>query len=404
MKQIAIIGGGAAGFFAALRLAELRRDWRVTIIERGKEVLQKVKVSGGGRCNVTHACFEPRELVKHYPRGARELLGAFHQFGPAQMVQWLETHGVRTKTEEDGRMFPVSNDSQTIIDCFLREAKRLGVEIRLGLRLDRIEPLAQGFDLHFKQEPTLHADAVLLAAGSSPAIWDQLEELGYSIVRPVPSLFTFNIPDKTLHALAGITLERVRLESPELPNVRTEGSMLITHWGLSGPAALRLSAWGARRWAELAYKMPLLLHSCPLYTPAEVREELMELKQAHPKRQVASHTHFGLPIRWWQWLVERSDIPAQTTWANLSKAQLAALVQQLTAAPLRCEGKSTFKEEFVTAGGIDLKEVDFRTFQSKRHPGLFFAGEVLDIDAITGGFNFQAAWTGAWLAAEAMAG
>lgn len=403
--SIIIIGGGAAGFFAAIRCAELlggATNARVIILERGREVLQKVKVSGGGRCNVTHACYEPKELVKNYPRGAKELLSPFHRFSPADMVKWLKERGVMTKIELDGRIFPISDDSQTIINCFLNQAKKLGVEVRTQTRVDAVEALPTGGFKVICGKENLKADKVLIATGSSAAVWNSLRDMGYNLVAPVPSLFTFNIPDKSLHALAGLAFNaKVSVEGQTA--LKAEGAVLVTHWGLSGPAVLRLSAWGAVWLHSVDYKCNIHINSLPSYSVDDIRERLAELKQQHPKKQIATHSQFDLPLRWWQWLVQRGEIPAETTWANVSKNHINALVAQLHGAQLPVTGKSTFKDEFVTAGGVDLKEVDFQTFESKRHKGLFFAGEVLNIDAITGGFNFQAAWTGAWIAGEAMA-
>lgn len=400
--DIAIIGGGAAGFFAAITCAETNPRARVTIFERGKAVLEKVRISGGGRCNVTHACYDPRELVKNYPRGNRELLGPFMQFGPEQTVEWFENRGARLKTEADGRMFPLSDDSQTIVDCLLRSAGRAGVQIRLGTRVENIRPLpGGGWEISPGNGPKAAFSRLMIATGSNPAVWELLRGLGHAIVPPVPSLFTFNTKDTRLRDLSGLsTGAQLRIPGTRLA---AEGPLLVTHWGLSGPAVLRLSAWGARELHDMAYHFPLEINFSGEKNPQAVLEKLSLLKAESGKKQVTGSARFGLPARLWQHLVEAAGIEAEKRWGDLDKKQIAALADQLGAATFRIAGKSTFKEEFVTAGGVDLRELNFKTFESKLHPGLYLAGEALDIDAITGGFNFQAAWTGGWLAGHAMA-
>ena len=344
--DIAIIGGGAAGFFAAITCAEANPDCRVTIFERGKSVLEKVRVSGGGRCNVTHHCFDARTLVQHYPRGSRELLAPFLRFGPEQTVDWFERRGVRLKAEADGRMFPVTDDSQTIMDCLQRAARRAGVQVRLGARVAQITPDAAGWQLQVPGEPPESFAKLLVATGSSTAVWDRLRELGHHIVAPVPSLFTFNTKDTRLRDLSGLSVPQAQLRLPGA-RLQAQGPLLVTHWGLSGPAVLRLSAWGAR--------------------------------------ELLAHAPFMLPLRLWQRLCAAAGLVEEgLRWADLDKARLQQLAQQLTAATFQIAGKSTFKEEFVTAGGVQLKELNFKTFESRLHPGLYLAGEVLDIDAITG--------------------
>ncbi len=404
MVNIAIIGGGAAGFFAAITCAEANPACRVTIFERGKNVLEKVRISGGGRCNATHACFDARELVKFYPRGSRELLAPFLQFGPEQTVAWFARRGVPLKTEADGRMFPVTDNSQTIVDCLQRAARQAGVQVRTGARVERLEPAAStGWRLHLTgTENPLLFDRVMVASGSNTAVWALLRTLGHTIVDPVPSLFTFNTKDTRLRDLSGLAVPGATLRIPGT-KLSAEGPLLVTHWGLSGPAVLRLSAWGARDLHRLDYRFPLEINFSGENNPDEVLKDLQRLKAEGGKKQVAANARFGLPLRLWQNLVAAAGIPEEKRWADLDKKQLAALHAQLTAAGFHIAGKSTFKEEFVTAGGVALKEVNFKTFESKMQPGLFLAGEVLDIDAITGGFNFQAAWTGGWLAGQAMA-
>lgn len=399
--KIAIIGGGAAGFFAAITSAT-SPEAEVVILERGKSVLQKVRVSGGGRCNVTHACFEARELIQHYPRGSRELLGPFLRFGPQDTVDWFARRGVRLKTEADGRMFPVTDDSQTIVSCLLDAAKNAGVQVRTGVRVEKLEPRSGGWVVHLAGKETLLADRVLVASGSNPAVWEMLAGLGLQIVAPVPSLFTFNIKDQRLHELAGISVPQATLAMPG-SKLTSPGPLLITHWGLSGPAVLRLSAWGAHELHRQNYHFPLTVNWLGEKTTGEVLAELLDLKQELARKQIGTYAQFDLPLRLWSRLLAAAEISEGLRWADAGKKQLQKLAAELTAGQFTVHGKSTFKEEFVTAGGVALQEMNFKTFESKRFPGLFFAGEVLDIDAITGGFNFQAAWTGGWIAGSHMA-
>lgn len=397
--DILIIGGGAAGFFAAINAAEMNPGSKIAILERGKEVLSKVRISGGGRCNVTHAEFLPKELVKNYPRGEKELRGPFHQFMTGDTIAWFEERGIELKIEEDGRMFPVSDTSETIISCFLSEAERLKIQVHKSEAVKTIK----WKDSHWEvgtQKSTLSASKILIATGSNPKIWSLLEKLGHSISPAVPSLFTFNIKDQRIADLPGIsTHAEVKVQGEKLQD---EGPVLITHWGLSGPAILRLSAWGARELHNLDYNFKVEVNWLPGFSSEEILEQLKSLKFDLAKQQVFKKAQFELPKRLWQSLVTASKIENTTTWADLNKEELVALSQQLTAAVFEVNGKSTFKEEFVTAGGIDLKEVNFKTFESKIHNNLFFAGEVLNIDAVTGGFNFQNAWTGGYIAAKAM--
>ncbi|MEO6039753.1 MAG: NAD(P)/FAD-dependent oxidoreductase [Saprospiraceae bacterium] len=401
--QIAIIGGGAAGFFAAITCAEANPGCRVTIFERGKTGLEKVRISGGGRCNVTHHCFDARTLVQYYPRGSRELLGPFLQFGPEQTMTWFEQRGVQLKTEADGRMFPVTDSSQTIVDCLQRAAQQAGVELRMGVRIERITPGQHGWQLQASGEPSRAFAKILVATGSSTAIWDMLRGLGHHIVEPVPSLFTFNTKDIRLRELSGVSVPQAQLRLLG-SKLSAQGPLLVTHWGLSGPVVLRLSAWGARYLHGLNYRFSLEINWLGDLSMPEISGQLQTLKISLAKKTVFTHAQFGLPQRLWQRLLEAAGLEATQRWAELDKRQLQQVAHQLTAATFQITGKSTFKEEFVTAGGVQLKELNFKTFESKIQPTLFLAGEVLDIDALTGGFNFQAAWTGAWLAGKAMAG
>ncbi len=400
--NIVIIGGGAAGFFAAIRAAETNPEATVTILERGGEVLGKVRISGGGRCNVTHACWDPRELSRHYPRGGRELLGPFHYFACGDTVDWFARRGVELKIEADGRMFPITDRSQTIIDCLTDEAERLGVQVIRGQRVEMLTPPAgktAPWAVRTKKT-TYTADRLLIATGSNPAIWSLLAELGHTIVPPVPSLFTFNIQDDRIEGLPGVSVDAAAL-SIAGTKLAAAGPLLITHWGMSGPAILKLSAWGARLLNERGYEFELIVNWLNRH-PEDVQQEIENTKTTENSGQITGRSPFALPQRLWRRLVAAAGILPETRWSELSRKGRHRLVEELTAGRFPVRGKSTFKEEFVTAGGVDLREIDFKTFASKRLPNLFLAGEVLDIDAVTGGFNFQAAWTGGWIAGGAM--
>ena len=397
--DIVIVGGGAAGFFTAINIVEKNPSYKVAILERGKEVLTKVKVSGGGRCNVTHACFVPNDLVKFYPRGEKELRGPFHQFCSGDTIEWFEKHGVELKIEEDGRMFPVSNSSQTIIDCFTHTAKKLGIDVLTG---QSVQSLFKGNN-YWKIETNVanySCEKIVLATGSNPKIWDLLSEIGHTIIPPVPSLFTFNIKDKRIKDLMGVSaVASVKVKNSKL---EASGPLLITHWGMSGPGILRLSAWGARELSDKKYQFAIEVNWLNEITLEEAEERLKELKLEHSKKAVSKKSPFEFPNRLWESLVFASEISEETNWADLTKKQLQNLALQLTKGEFQVNGKSTFKEEFVTAGGIDLKEIKFKTMESKIHENLFFAGEIINVDAITGGFNFQNAWTGGFIVAEAI--
>lgn len=397
-QDIIVIGGGAAGFFTAINAAEMAPDARITILERGKDVLNKVRISGGGRCNVTHAEFMPKELTRNYPRGEKELRGPFHSFMTGDTIEWFEKRGVPLKIEEDGRMFPESNSSETIINLFMQETERLGIKVLTKRAVQDIEKVEGRWLINTSQEE-FTAEKILVATGSNPKIWNLLEKLGHSIVPGVPSLFTFNITDKRIKDLPGIaTFATVKIRKEKL---ETEGPLLITHWGMSGPAILKLSAWGAR---ELSTRknFEIQVNWVPSLSSEDVLETLKDLKKENARQHPLKYAQFELPKRLWQNLVLASNISEEDRWADLNKQQLEELSSQLTSAIFQVHGKSTFKEEFVTAGGVELKEVNFKTFESKICENLFLAGEVLNIDAITGGFNFQNAWTGGYLAAKAM--
>lgn len=401
MEHTVIIGGGAAGFFAAISLAQRQRGGQITILERGRSVLEKVRISGGGRCNVTHACFDPRELVKYYPRGGRELLGPFHKFACGDTMGWFADRGVPLKIEDDGRVFPESDTSQSIIDCLWREAKQAGVKVVTGARVTELNsPAPRRPSWLIKVgEQHMEADRVVVTTGSNTGVWDMLRKLGHRLVDPVPSLFAFNIADKSLRALSGVSLPWAQLEI-EGEKLQADGPLLITHKGLSGPAVLRLSAWGARNLHPLAYNFTLIVNWLAR-RPEDVREDLIETRNSRSRQQIGTRPPVDLPARLWHMLIIQAGVSAEGQWAQLSNPELAKLVEVLTGSRYRVNGKATNKDEFTTAGGLALEELDFRDFQSKVHPGLFLAGEVLDIDAITGGFNFQAAWTGGYLIGQA---
>lgn len=397
--DIIIVGGGAAGFFTAISIVEKNPKLKVAILERGAEVLNKVRISGGGRCNVTHACFEPNELVKFYPRGEKELRGPFHQFGSGDTIEWFEKHGVELKIEADGRMFPVSNSSQTIIDCFLKATQKLGIAVLTGQSVQSIFKKDTLWKIETQNEHYL-TEKLVLATGSNPKVWEMLQTFGHVVVNPVPSLFTFNIKDSRIKELPGIaTHVTVKVKDTKLT---ATGPLLITHWGMSGPAILKLSAWGARILNDKNYQFTIFINWLNDAEKDDIEKKLKDLKQEHAKKSVSRKSPFELTNRLWESLVLASAIEAETKWADLSKIQLQNLANQLTNGTFQVNGKSTFKEEFVTAGGIDLKEINFKTMESKLHENLYFAGEIVNIDAITGGFNFQNAWTSGFIVANAV--
>jgi predicted Rossmann fold flavoprotein len=394
--NIIIIGGGAAGFFAAINIAEQNPKLKVAILERGKEGLQKVKISGGGRCNVTHAEFIPQELVKNYPRGEKELLGPFHTFMTGDTMEWFEKRSIELKIEDDGRMFPKSNSSQTIIDCFLSEAKKHQVEV---LYSHSVKTVSQNNVWKVKtNQGDFSSDKLVITTGSNPKIWNLLEDLGHIIIQPVPSLFTFNIKDKRIKTIPGVVAQDVEVKVVN-SNLISEGPLLITHVGMSAPAILKLSAFGAIDFAKHDYKFSIQINFIKQSFENSL-DNLKDLKLNLAKKTVFKFAQFDLPKRLWQQLVLASNITNETVWADLNKNQLENLTNQLTKAIFNVDGKSTFKEEFVTSGGIDLKEINFKTYESKLYKNLYFAGEILNIDAITGGFNFQNAWTGAYIVAK----
>lgn len=421
-RRVVVVGGGAAGFFAAIAAAEqLGATGKVTIYEATAHPLAKVRVSGGGRCNVTHACFEPRELVKRYPRGGRELLGAFHRWQPRDTVAWFAERGVELKTEEDGRMFPTTDDSATIVECLQRAAATAGVELVTSMGVRKAEAVGRGaaglrdteaslaaepaFWLTLTDGAGLRCERLLLATGGnrSSAGFAMAESLGHTIEPLVPSLFTFHIDDARLIGLSGVAVENAGASVPGT-KLKESGPLLITHWGLSGPAILKLSAWGARELAAKNYEFPVVINFALPHTRESLQRELGAVRQKNPRKQIATWSPLPMPQRLWERLVAAAGIAPTTQWTGVGNTALGTLAAQLTGAEFKVVGKSIFKEEFVTCGGVRLSEVDFKTMQSRVCPGLHFAGEVLDIDGVTGGFNFQSAWTTGMIAGCAMAG
>ncbi len=404
--DVAVIGGGAAGFFAAIAIAEARAGTRVVILEASPRVLTKVKVSGGGRCNVTHHLFEPKEFIKRYPRGEKELLGPFHRFGAQQTIAWFAAHGVTLKAEADGRMFPDTNSSQTIIDALQEAQRAAGVELRCRTLVQSIARTSEGFRLNLRQDDSLEARYVVLATGSMSQGLELAKSLGHELVAPVPSLFTFEIEESFLKELAGQSFAQINAQlrvGSAKKSWMQSGPALITHWGMSGPAILRLSAFAARELAEQDYKAELTVNWCGESKGDEVRSLLVQSKHDSAKKNMSNEHPFAFSKRFWEALLAYAQIPGDKVWAQLNNKELQALVEALTAMKLSVCGKGVFKEEFVTAGGIQRQDVDFRSMESRLCSGLYFAGEVLDIDGVTGGFNFQNAWTGAWLAGQHLA-
>ena len=401
--DVIVAGGGPAGFFAAIRCAEVNPGLRILILEKSSQVLGKVLISGGGRCNVTHACFDPAQLITYYPRGGMALRGAFTRFQPADTITWFEARGVKLKTESDNRMFPVTDSSKTIADILLFEAKNAGVKVHVGATMQKIEKSSKGgFKLEVRKGGevlSLQTKKLLIATGSDSKTREIVKSLGHSIEEPVPSLFTFNVKDKRIDGLAGVSVENVTLK---MDSLKQSGPMLITHWGLSGPAVLRLSAWGARILYDKKYASTLTINWLGDYKLDATLEILQRNKDWHEnaRKKIATQPAFSqIPIRLWKQLTQ---FIGDKNWGDISKAELRKLAEELTAGQFEITGKGQFKEEFVTCGGVSLDEVDFKTMQSRIVEDLYFAGEVLDIDGITGGFNFQSSWTTGWLAGNGM--
>ena len=398
----AVVGGGAAGFFAAIACAEACPGAKVILVESSRHVLAKVRISGGGRCNVTHSCFEPREMAARYPRGGRALIGPFQRFQPRDTIEWFAQRGVKLKTEADGRMFPITNTSATIVDCLLEAARKARVELRTGCGVRAVRKTAGGFALSLADGTTLDCEKLCIAAGGcrTPAAGKWIADLGHTIVPPVPSLFTFHIETPWLRALPGVAVEMAEVAVPAA-GLRERGPVLVTHWGLSGPAILRLSAWGARTLHDCDYRFDLRVNWLPGWTAEQALAEFQSRRATQPGKLVANSPICALPARLWEALVREAG--AETKWTTLPRPAALRLAELLTRTTLPVTGKSLNKDEFVTCGGVALKEVDFKTMESRVQPGLSFAGEVLDIDGITGGFNFQAAWTTGWIAGNHMA-
>jgi predicted Rossmann fold flavoprotein len=403
-RRVIVVGGGAAGFFAAISCAEAAPGTEVTVLEKGPQFLSKVRISGGGRCNVTHACFDPRELAARFPRGGQALIGPFQRFQARDTVEWFESRGVKLKTEEDGRMFPVTDSSQTIIDCLVDAAKKAGVKLVTGRGVEEIKNHSgRGFELKLSNGDLLECDRLLLATGGcrTVAMGQLAEVLGHTLVPPVPSLFTFHIALDWLRNLAGVSVKNVEADVPGT-KLREQGALLVTHWGLSGPAILRLSAWGARELQARDYKFPLQVNWLPELTENEIHDELNRCHKEQPGRLMVNVPIGSLAARLWKQLFLSTGLPPRMRWTELSRANRRGLVEKLRRTEFSVTGKSLNKEEFVTCGGVKLSEVNFKTMESRICPGLHFAGELLDIDGITGGFNFQSAWTTGWIAGNAM--
>jgi predicted Rossmann fold flavoprotein len=400
MMRIAIIGAGAAGCFAAANIPH-SKDTEVTVFEKTGKVLQKVKVSGGGRCNVTHACFDIPELLTRYPRGKQLLRKSLYQFTPQDTIDWFESRGVKLKAEADGRMFPVTDNSQTIIDCIWQQMMQHQAQVLYHRSVDRIEKLKKGFIIHFTDASTYEADKVLIATGGFPKAeqYKWILELGHTIQSPVPSLFTFNIPNESITKLMGLSVPNatIKIQGTKLSQ---SGPLLITHWGLSGPAVLKTSAWAARELNERAYDFNVLINWLGERADADLQETFQYLRKEEGKRLVAGKNPFDLPARLWEYFITRSGIAESTRWGDLRAAEQNKLINHLLRDTYHVKGKTTFKDEFVTSGGITLAEVDPVTMQSRVVPGLYFAGEIIDIDGITGGYNFQHAWSSGYIASQ----
>jgi predicted Rossmann fold flavoprotein len=407
--NVIVIGGGAAGFFGAIACGSANPQLKVTLIEAGSKPLAKVRISGGGRCNVTHHCFEPDRLVTNYPRGAKALRGAFSRFQPKDTVQWYESRGVKLKTEADGRMFPITDSSETIIDCLMQAADRVKVDLRTGVGVKTVKQYqdergANYFQVELKNERVMKCDRLLIATGSNPLGYRWAKNLGHKIEPAVPSLFTFNLRDSRLKGLAGVSVNNAQVKLGTGKNkLEQTGALLITHWGVSGPAILKLSAWGARSLFELKYNSLLQINWLPEFNQEELKQVLTALKQTNPQKKIVNYCPVELPKRLWQSLINYAEINPEKVWSEINKKELNKLVAEILQGQYEITGKGVFKDEFVTCGGVSLKEINFKTMESKKCPGLYFAGEILDIDGITGGFNFQSAWTTSWLAGQAIA-
>ncbi len=403
-QQLVVIGGGAAGFFCAINAAIMNPSLRIIIAEKTGKLLSKVKVSGGGRCNVTHACFDITEMSRRYPRGTHFVKKAFHQFFTTDTIKWFEDRGVKLKAEEDGRMFPVTDTSQTIIDCLLAEASRRGIEIWMHTEVKKVNRNHEQFEIQFADSRSVTTDFLCIACGGYPksSMFEWIRELGHSIEEPVPSLFTFNLPSHPITKLMGVSVEKVKVRIPGLKLEET-GPLLITHWGLSGPVILRLSAWGAKQLNSKKYEVKIFISWLAGFHEESLKSKFQELRTASAAQKILTKNPFGLPARLWEFLTDQAGIKHEWRWADLPLAEQRKMIQHLLNYECEVKGKTTFKEEFVTAGGVKLSEADAHTMMSKKVPGLFFAGEILDVDGITGGFNFQHAWTSGFIAGKTIA-
>ena len=403
-KHLIVIGGGAAGFFVAANAARINPSLKVTLLEKGSKLLSKVKVSGGGRCNVTHACFDIAEMSRKYPRGGNFLKKSFHQFFVTDTIQWFRERGVMLKTEEDGRMFPVTDSSETVIDCLMHEVIAHHVEIVMNAEVRTVCKEGGKFLVELSGSRTLASDFVCIASGgyNKSLSFEWIRQLGHTIEEPVPSLFTFNVPGHPITRLMGISVTDAHVKFAG-SRLSERGPVLITHWGLSGPAVLRLSAWGARELAVCRWQFTVTLSWLPDFNENSLKERFQELRNESASQRILNKSKFGLPLRLWQFLGEESGVAADVRWADLSAKVQNQFIRNLVNYNLTISGKTTFKEEFVTAGGVHVGEIDVNTMQSKILPGLYFAGEVMNVDGITGGFNFQHAWTSGWIAAKAIA-
>ncbi|MEY4052416.1 MAG: NAD(P)/FAD-dependent oxidoreductase [Chitinophagia bacterium] len=403
MKKIVVIGGGAAGFFSAIQIAEIHPDWDISILEKSSKILSKVKVSGGGRCNVTHACPDIEILLKKYPRGARFLKKAFYQFATKNTIAWFAKNGVTLHTEKDGRMFPTTNNSETIIECLLNKVKEYKIQVLLHHEVVNIVKTNDGFFIELANNNKINSDAICMATGgmlkANSLNW--LIRLGHTIVEPVPSLFTFNTSHKSITNLMGVAVENASIQWVGNKHIE-QGPLLITHWGISGPAAIKLSAWCAREMAAVNYEGHIAINWIPTYTEQSLRMEWINLRLELGRKEMGGKNPFNLPNRLWLYFLQIAEINTSLKWADLKSTQQQILIQQLVRTTLPIKGKTTFKEEFVTCGGVDLSDIDASTMESKLVPGLHFAGEMMDVDGITGGFNFQHAWTSGWIAAQHM--
>ena len=403
-NRLIVVGGGAAGFFCAVNAARLSPTLEVVIVEKTSKLLSKVRVSGGGRCNVTHACFSIAEMIKKYPRGASFLKKSFHHFFTTDTINWFKDRGVELKTESDGRMFPSSNSSQTIVDCLMQEANRYGVEIWMNKEVKAVNKVNDGFELLFSNDTSQVANFLCIASGGYPKStqFEWLHQIGHTIESPVPSLFTFNMPGNPINALMGISVERAQVKIMG-SKLAEEGPLLITHWGMSGPAILKLSAWGARELAAKNWQFGIIVNWLPAYNEQTLKDKFQLIRFDIAAQKISNRNPFLLPQRLWEYLLQQSGVNENSRWADLPAKEQNKLIKNICAQEFSVNGKTTFKEEFVTSGGIALEEVEHASMQSKIAPGLFFAGEVLNIDGVTGGFNFQNAWTTGWIAAKAIA-